>query len=62
MAKMDKVLLFSITAGKLRVKCVSKQVQGREQDYVARSKGRAETAIDEAGSQTIFFSHNDQLS
>lgn len=49
-AKMGKVLLFSITAGKLRVKYVSKQVQDREQDCAARSKGRTETVIDEAGS------------
>lgn len=47
---MGKVLLFSITAGKLRVKYVSKPVQDREQDYAARSKGRTETVIDEAGS------------
>ena len=38
--KMDKVLLCSITAGKLKVKYVSKEVQGREQDYGARSKGK----------------------
>lgn len=42
-AKMDKVLLLSITAGKLRVKYISKPGRGRQQNYAAVSKGRMET-------------------
>lgn len=51
--KMVKVLLCSITAGKVRVKYVPKQVQGAE--------GRTEEVIGEAGSETIVFSRTVKL-
>lgn len=40
LAKVDWVLLFSITSGKLRFKYVSVQVQGREQDSAHMSRAR----------------------